>query len=408
MGRNRKESDIYDYEYNLSNSLKRIDDSRILSERDKNLIRDFMMHLRAKRVSVGRLAKYAFTIRKLIEHLGTPIEQAGRRDIERLSRWIQEQGYSPHTVSDDFFAIKYFYKFVRFGNTDHDTTFPDEVRWLKAQQKANERRDPEFFTPAEAKGLVEAADRLRDKCMLSISFELGLRPSELLLLNVGDVSFDDKGAKARVRGKTGERTLRVIPSAPLLGRYLESHPLRRNPASPLWVNESTNHLNERLSWTAWNRVVKQIAAKAGINGKRIHHYLLRHGSATEASKHFTDSELKIIYGWTMSSRMPAVYVHLSARDIDPKLERLYTGKVAGPLPPEFAPLACPRCHERNSPGSKLCWRCGTPLEQAELSKSMVEIQELRTELQEVKRLVIERLSPQPSQGPSKSSPDRSS
>jgi site-specific recombinase XerD len=126
-----------------------VDESETLSERDKELIRGFIQHLRAKRVSVGRLAKYAFTVRNLMEHLGVSVEQAGRKDVERLSTWVQGQDYAPHTISDDFLAIKYFYKYVRFGNTDHDTPFPDEMRWLKAQQKPNERREPEFFSPAE-------------------------------------------------------------------------------------------------------------------------------------------------------------------------------------------------------------------------------------------------------------------
>jgi site-specific recombinase XerD len=166
----KEEDDVYDYAYALRNSLKRLDGSEILSDGDKELIREFLEHLRAKRVSTGRLAKYGFTIKRLTEHLGVPIRNAGRRDIERLSIWVQEEGYSPHTIQDSLFAIKYFYKFVRSGNTDHETPFPEEVRWLKVRQKANERKEPEFFTPAEVEALIKCASRLRDKCMLSVAF----------------------------------------------------------------------------------------------------------------------------------------------------------------------------------------------------------------------------------------------
>jgi hypothetical protein len=117
----KEEYDVYDYGYALRNALKRLDESEILSDGDKELIREFLEHLRAKRVSTGRLAKYGFTIRRLTEHLGVPIRNATRKDIERLSIWVQEQGYSPHTIQDSLFAIKYFYKFVRSGNTDHET-----------------------------------------------------------------------------------------------------------------------------------------------------------------------------------------------------------------------------------------------------------------------------------------------
>jgi site-specific recombinase XerD len=394
----REPDDVYDYAYSLRNSVKRLDESNVLSDRDKELIRGFLEHLRAKRVSAGRLAKYAFTLRQLMEQLGVPIESAGRKEIEKLSIWVQEKGYSPHTITDFFFALKYFYKYVRSGNTDRDTPFPDEVRWLKVTQKANERREPEFFSPAEVENLIKSADRLRDKCMLSVAFELGLRPTELLLLNIGDIMFDAKGARLRVRkGKTGERTLRVIPSASILARYIETHPLRNEPAAPLWVNESTNHKNDRLTWIAWNRILKEVAQTAGVNGKRIHHYLLRHGSATEAAKHFTDSELKILYGWTMSSRMPAVYVHLSARDIDPKLEQMYSGKPVEPSKPEFSPVVCVRCGEKNTPGVRYCSKCGTPLDASELAKGALEMQAWMNDYESFKKQMTERLTSQPAQ-----------
>ena len=409
MEKRKDADDVYDYGYALRNSLKRLDESKILSEGDRDIIREFLEHLRAKRVSTGRLAKYGFTIRRFTEHLGVPIRNAGRKDIERLSIWIQEQGYSPHTIQDSLFAIKYFYKFVRSGNTDHETPFPEEVRWLKVRQKANERKEPEFFTPGEVESLIKCATRLRDKCMLCVAFERGLRPSELLLLNVGDVTFDAMGARIRIRrSKTGERTMRIIAGASIMGRYLESHPLRENPAAPLWVNESTNHLNERLSWTAWNRIMKEVAQKAGVNGKRIHHYLLRHGSATEAAKLFTDSELKILYGWTMGSRMPATYIHLSARDIDPKLERIYGGKPIEPAKPEFSPSICPRCGEKNSPGIRFCGRCGTPLDASELTKAALEMQAWMSDYEDFKKRMTERLSSAPFQGAPGSAEARSS
>lgn len=390
MSAGKEDDDIYDYAYSLRNSLRRLYESTTLSARDKEFVLGFLEHLKAKRVSTGRLAKYAFTIRDLMEHLGVPIEEATRRDIEKLSIWVQEQSYSPHTVSDYLFAIKYFYKFVRNGNTDKEVPFPDEVRWLKAQPKANERKEPEFFTPGEVEALIKSADKLRDKCMLSVAFERGARPSELLLLNIGDVTFDTMGARIRVRrGKTGERMLRIISSASILSRYLETHPLRRDPHAPLWVTESTNHLNQRLSWVRWNRIMKQVAEKAGVNGKRIHHYLLRHGSATEAAKHFTDSELKILYGWTMSSRMPAVYIHLSSRDIEPKLEQVYSGKPIQPVKPEFSPVFCPKCKERNTPGLAYCGRCGTPLDERERAKASIEIEEMKTKLDDLLKKVSE-------------------
>jgi len=61
MEKVKEADDVYDYSYALRNSLKRLDESGILSEGDKELIREFLEHLRAKRVSTGRLAKSSRT-----------------------------------------------------------------------------------------------------------------------------------------------------------------------------------------------------------------------------------------------------------------------------------------------------------------------------------------------------------
>jgi hypothetical protein len=85
----KEEDDVYDYGYALRNSLKRLDESEILSEGDKEFIREFLEHLRAKRVSTGRLAKYGFTIRRLTEDLPPDIgrlKESLRVDPEPLPR----------------------------------------------------------------------------------------------------------------------------------------------------------------------------------------------------------------------------------------------------------------------------------------------------------------------------------
>ncbi len=78
--------------------------------------------------------------------------------------------------------------------------------------------------------------------------------------------------------------------------------------------------------------------------------MLRHGSATVNARYLTDSELKVRYGWAMSSRMPAVYVHLSSQDLDDKLQSIYSGKPVETKEPEFSPIVCPRCNEEDTSG----------------------------------------------------------
>lgn len=381
---------IYRYEYSLANAFKLLDESKGISAQDKQLLRDFIDHLTSQGISTGRLAKYLYHLRKAVERLGIGMREAKRGDIERFVAWLrQDSNYTPHTVSDYLFALKRFFKFVQYGNVDRETPWPQEVRWIRSTAKPNEKKEPEFLTSQEVEKMIEATSTsLRDKAMLAVGFEAGLRATELLSLNVGSITFDDRGARLHVeRGKTGSRIVRLISSVKLLSQYLQTHPFRHDVYAPLWLTESNNYANHRLSWVRWNRRLKQLAGQSGVKKKRIFNHMLRHGSATRNAKFLTDSELKLMYGWSMSSKMPAVYVHLSGRDLDDKLTSLYGGQKVEQSKPEFSPVICPRCSEKASPGMLYCPRCASPLSLEERSRIATEEESVRRELAELRRVV---------------------
>ncbi len=358
---------IYDYDYRLRNALSLLGRSS-LCDRDRELVLSFVDLLTAQGVSRGRLAKYVFHLKVAGERLALPFEDAGRRDIERLMASLHRDGYAPNTVADYSMVMKRFYKFVRCGNIDVDTPYPTEVRWLRKTVKPNERRQPDFFRTDEVKAMIAASSRLRDRAMLAVGFEAGLRAAELLGVDVGDLRFDQLGARLRVRGKTGERMVRLIVSSPVLASYFDLHPFKDDPSAPLWLTVSTGRRNTRVSWLAWDRILKELAERAGIK-RRVHNHMLRHGSATHNAKYLTDAELRYYYGWSATSKMPSLYVHLSGQDLDGKLASLYGLAPPDGSEPQFVPVVCPRCAESNTPGTRYCHRCGSPIADSDVARA---------------------------------------
>ncbi len=225
--------------------------------------------------------------------------------------------------------------------------------------------------------MAKAASDLRDKAMRAVGYETGLRPTELLTLNVGSVVFDDRGTRLHIkRGNTGSRIARRITSVSLLVRYLEAHPFRNESSSPLWLTGCTNYMKHRLSWIRWNRSLNHVAERAGVK-ERVFNPMLRHDSASRNVKFLTDSELKQIYGWSMSGKLPAVCVRLSGGDMDDKLTAIYSGEEIEPIKPEFAPIICSRCNEKVSRGMVYCPKCVSPLDEAARSRMQVEDEKTR-------------------------------
>jgi integrase/recombinase XerD len=412
---------IHDYEYNLRNALARLGTDTRLRAPDRKLILAFLNHLKAQDVSTGRLAKYVNMLHTASVTLRVPWQRAKRKDIEDLmvqltdheivSRRTKEvRHYSAETMADFHMVVKRFQKFVRYGDTDRDTPYPDEVRWLRKSVKESERRAPLFFTDQEVEGMVRAADTLRDKAFIATYGEMGGRPGEFLLLRVGDLTFDDNGVIVHIRqGKTGWRTLRLISSAAYLADHLSTHPYRGDENAPLWLTTSTNHMNEPMSWMAADKLVKEAGSKAGVRKGRCHMYMFRHGSATRNARFLTDAEMRLMFGWSPNSKVPGRYVHLSGGDLDQKYQQVYgSGRPVEPPKPQFAPVVCPRCQEKGSPGMRFCPKCATPLEPEERARAAAAEAMTRQEISDLRKLVERSLSPPASGGGPGSSPVQTS
>src|SRR2546428_11569399 len=108
-------------------------------------------------------------------------------------------------------------------------------------------RAPETMTGSEQASLLRAtADAIRDHVLYSMALGTGLRLSELLGLNVGDVSPDGREARRRVTldpattkgGRRGEVFLpaRLIPKLRAVLAWKAEHGESLEPDPPLFVS----------------------------------------------------------------------------------------------------------------------------------------------------------------------------
>ena len=137
--------------------------------------------------------------------------------------------------------------------------------------------------------------------------------------------------------------------------------------------------------------------------------MFRHGNATRNARFLTDAEMRLMFGWSPNSKVPGRYVHLSGGDLDQKYRQVYgSGKPVEPQKPEFAPVVCPRCQEKGSPGMRFCPKCATPLEPEERAKAVAAEAMTRQEISELRKLVEKSLRPPASGEGPESSPGQTS
>jgi len=183
----------------------------------------------------------------------------------------------------------------------------------------------------------------------------------VLTMKVGSVTFDQYGAVIVVRGKKGERRIRLVGSAPYLAAWLDVHPARSNRDAPLWVNIGTTNHGEAFGYNAARKLLRELAERAGVK-KRVNPYSFRHSQATYMANFLTEAQMSEYFGWKQGSKMPSVYVRLSGRDIDNRLLELHGLKAKTNERLEQTIKPCPRCQTSNPSASMFCNGCGSALD----------------------------------------------
>lgn len=190
------------------------------------------------------------------------------------------------------------------------------------------RRVLDVLDREEIKRLVAAAPTERDRLILSILADCGLRNSELCGLQLGDVVRRDRQAFLHVVGK-GSRE-RLVPLTPALLRGLERYERSVRPrdtrSSRLFIGLRRAPGGEygALTRSGVLQLVRSAAKRADI-AKPVHAHLLRHSFVTNALRGGMNPMLVAQIAGHSSLRMiEQVYSHLTAGDSYDALLRLLT------------------------------------------------------------------------------------
>src|SRR2546425_12779087 len=107
------------------------------------------------------------------------------------------------------------------------------------------------------------------------------------------------------------------------------------------------------------KLVQRIGKRGRVE-KYVYPYIFRHTRLTYLSNHLTEAQLCEFAGWEQGSEIPLNYVHLSGRDVDEALLRVYAigkKKEEGVVrAPKTAPGAGPCAARRKRCAGSARWR----------------------------------------------------
>lgn len=254
------------------------------------LIDHFMQFLSVEKgLAANTLESYQrdlFAYTDFLKHQGvSEIGASNRSHIVSYLVTLQKKGRATATLSRNLASIRAFYQFlVRDRHLEHDPSVHLETPKI-------EKRLPKVLSLEEVETLLEGPDLgqpsgLRDKAMLELLYATGIRVSELVQLNMGDINLEmgflkcmGKGSKERMI-PLGKMAISVIQL------YIETARLRLLKAgggTALFVN----HLGKRMTRQGFWKIIKKYALQSGITADITPH-TLRHSFATHLLENGAD------------------------------------------------------------------------------------------------------------------------
>jgi integrase/recombinase XerC len=200
------------------------------------------------------------------------------RSLRGFLAWLHGQGYSKATIARRMAAVRSFGKFLcREGTLKANPAEP--LRGPRLDKKL-----PHFLTVNDATRLMEAADSRtpfgrRDRAWLETLYSAGLRVSELVGLNTGDLDLADKVLVVRGKGKKerlaliGDAAVRALRSWLADRAAIVSELRKETPA--VFLNKNAGRLTTR----SVARLLAKYLALAGLDPRTSPH-TLRHSFAT--------------------------------------------------------------------------------------------------------------------------------
>ncbi|CAI2765231.1 site-specific tyrosine recombinase XerD [Flavobacterium collinsii] len=276
-------------------------------------IKDYQSYLRIERgLSKNTIENYGFDIERLCLFLETnSIEISPLKiDDETVQQFIYAvaKEVNPRSQARIISGLKSFFNYLVFEDCRNDS--PMEL----IETPKTGRKLPDTLSVEEIDTLIGAIDLStnegeRNRAMLETLYGCGLRVSELVMLKISDLFFDEGFVK--ITGKGNKE--RFVPVGKVTQKYIQIYQkeirgnlkIKKGCEDTLFLNRRGNHLTRAMIFT----IIKDLAVKINLH-KSISPHTLRHSFATHLLENGADlRSIQLMLGHE-SITTTEIYVHL--------------------------------------------------------------------------------------------------
>jgi len=278
-------------------------------------LRDFIKYIRDERQYSHHTAKaYEKDLTDfnlfIIEYYGSSINDYNSVDKLGIRHYLGknfEEGASPRTVARRLASIKSYFKYL------FQTNFIQKNPSIHVKTPKIGRKLPSFINDKVMDTLLGLPDQstpkgLRDKSIMELFYATGIRLSELVNLNVGDINFNQN--LIRVRGKGNKE--RIVPFGNAAHNAIKEYGAKygisfdsHENQLPIFCSVKGKRISVRTIQNRINGYLTQVTV-----GERLGPHILRHSFATAMIDHGADIRAVQEFLGHASLSSTQIYTHI--------------------------------------------------------------------------------------------------
>lgn len=281
-------------------------------EKFKKLLAAYEQALRLQRKRDRTIETYCQYLWKVAKHFNRCPDDLSADELKSYFSWMLSR-YAPNTVNVQVASLVFLHRYV----------LNREVEWGKIIKQKSPMSLPDIPTKEEVRFLINSVRKVRFRIFLLVVYSLGLRTTEGLKLEVGDV--DGSQHRVHIRNsKGGKDRYVVLPELTLqaLRRFWTTH---RHPRllfpSPVFDAARSRRSEAYMDASSIQAAFRATMRESGIQ-KRLTIRSLRHAYATHLLELGMDMRLIQDLMGHEDSKTTARYAHITKTCRDHTTDRL--------------------------------------------------------------------------------------
>ena len=352
--------DIQNFETKFENQLAKVHNADI-SEEDREAILDFIRHIDAKGRATSTITNRCNQLRLSSERAATDLTEMDKTDVDKLLFTLKHE----YDLSEG--SLRNYRKSLRLFFRSRDEDWADDI---EIGASPDRDVDPnQLLTSDEMDQLLNACVNPRDKALIALLLDTGLRIGAIGTLRISDIELTDRAGFVTINQdadgtKDASGTVPITWSRSYVINWLDVHPAKDNPNAPLihTLDKTDPGESGAMSYAVILHHLKRIAERTDdVPRDKVNPHNFRKTAISRwVREGLSEQEIKHRAMWVQDSTQFEVYSAVRDEELNDQILDQY-GLAEDNLDATPTLESCPQCNTGLRDDARFCPSCGLAL-----------------------------------------------